>query len=60
MKTSKILENREIKGRGGGGGGGVAEQQHDISMVTIYFYTKKVAEDYRKCLFSRSLFICVG
>jgi len=47
VKTNKILENREM---GGGGGGKVAEQQHDISIVTVYFYSKEVAEDYRKTL----------
>lgn len=60
VKTNKILENREIKG-GRGGGKKVAQQQYDISMVAIYFYSKKVAKDYRTgSFFCRTLFIFVG
>lgn len=58
VKTNKILENREIKG--GGGGKKVAQQQCDISMVAIYFYSKKVAKDYRKGSFFQNLIHICG
>lgn len=56
VKTNKILENREIKG----GDKKVAQQQCDISMDAIYFYSKKVAKDYRKCSFFQNLIHICG